>query len=116
MPLTRITLNDITNILPNAAEQADNHGNIIFEQRLFERRRLHIIVEKEENDIPFKYDKPLTLLQFLERVDDFLKSKDAYVVITSFAPKMFGRYELQGRFYKQKPNIEEDNAPSYLAL
>lgn len=116
MSLTRIILGDITNILPNAAEQAENCGDIIFEQRLCERRRIKVILGKETKDIPFKHNGKPTPQEFLERVETFLKSRDAYVVVTYFAPKMFGRYELQGRFYKQKPTVEEDYAPSYLAL
>jgi len=108
----RITFGDITDILSDAAATTQCFDTIEFEQALCDRSRILIRLDTARRNIPFTYTKPLVAQQFLERVDDFLKSRDAYLAVTSFSPQLFSRYYLIGTYYRTKSLLQQLQQPS----
>jgi len=119
MPLTRITLGDITDILPDAANKTEKMCETTAEQMFASRRRIRIKLPDKTHNLPFAFTGRVpTPQEFLERVDSYLTSQKQYLTnITSFRTASFcTTAHITGTLYQEKEQPKEQQTPTYLAL
>ena len=77
--LKHITFGSIDDLLPDAKTITEKIGSAIFQQKLFNKKRICLVMPTCYDDVPFALKNPLSEKDFLRRIEDYLASKNQYL-------------------------------------